>query len=216
MRNKKLLKFIIVCSLLLLVNIKNSYALEEVPTKLVEYITYLFEETKGYDIIDSDSNSVKERFLKENINDYNNKNIKSIYNKILENNFVLTYENETNNLLRASRTVNLTKNFLHTYRFDSVTSVTFEVECYATIRVNDNTGEITSFSGPSVSLNYTSGGLFTSSKLYDVNTSYSWGSSAHRSINFNYKYGLEVVEKGSWGQATTYKTPTYTQTIHGE
>lgn len=187
---------------------------KEVPSKIAEYVTALFEDDKSYDVIDLHEESVKKLFLEDNRNNYNTNNINSIYNYIMDNCLVLTHENT--NYYRASRTVNLTKNYVHTYRFDSVTSVTFEVECYATIRVNDNNGVITSFSGPSVSLTYTSGGLFTSSKLYDVNTSYSWGSSDHRSIDFNYRYGLEVVAKGSWGQATTYRTPSYTQTIHGE
>lgn len=85
-----------------------------------------------------------------------------------------------------------------------------------TIRVNESTGVITSFSGPRVSLKDPAGGAAVSESLYDVSTSYTWGSSAHRSIDFTYKYGYERIEAGSYGMASTYRSPYYTQTIHGE
>ncbi len=55
------------------------------------------------------------------------------------------------------------------------------------IRVNESTGVITSFSGPSVSMYSPAGGGAVSEKLYDINTSYKWGSAAHRSIDFTYR-----------------------------
>ena len=76
------------------------------------------------------------------------------------------------------------------------------------VRVNDATGVITSFSGPSVSLIWSNVGMYCIVNPHNVSTSYSWGSSTHRSITFNYRYALSVQDDGQ-----TYISPTYEKTI---
>lgn len=155
----------------------------------------------------------------------NRKNILIIFLLILQGISVCVFYNIDNELVlvmskvtasRSSKTKNLTKVFNHSYCFNFEKAITFGIECYAVIRVDENTGVITSFSGPSVSLYLPAGGGAISEKLYDINTSYKWGSTAHRSIDFTYKYGYERVEAGSYGTSTTYRTPYYTSVIHGE
>lgn len=217
MKSKKIIIFLSLSLSFIIFNIKSVVAVNNnVPDIVIDYVINLYSNDKNYDIIDKNSISVKKMFLEENINNYKNGNYPDIYSYIKDNDLVLVGLNLTNVSTRASTTKNLTKTFVHTVKFTPEKAVTFAVECYAIIRVNESTGVITSFSGPSITLKDPSGGGAVIEKLYDVSTSYSWGSSAHRSIDFTYKYGYERVEAGSYGTSATYKSPYYTQYIHGE
>lgn len=217
MKLKKLMVFLSLVSCLIALNFKSAFAYNnEVPIIVVEHITNLYENNKNYDVIDENNVSIRDRFIEENIVNYENGNFENIYSNILDNNLVLVISSEKNISTRASTTKNLTKVFIHNIKFNPIKAVTIAVECYATIRVNESTGEITSFSGPTVSLKDPVGGGAVVEKLYDVNTSYKWGSSAHRSIDFTYKYGYERIEAGEYGTATTYRSEYFTRIIHGE
>ena len=92
--------------------------------------------------------------------------------------------------------------------------IEFQVECYAVIRVNDATGVITSFFGPSISLTYFSpSGMAVRGNLDNVNTDYEWVSSAHRGMYFYYNYRAKLEMAENYGMKSTYYTPTYSKTI---
>ncbi len=217
MKTKKIIItfFMIVCLLSLNINVSSAMN-DNVPEFIVEYVTNIFNNNEDYDVIDNKGESVKNSFVIENENYYRDKNFKAIYSQIADNELILVKSSISTISTRASSTKNLTKTYNHTVRFTAEKAATFAVECYTTIRINESTGVITSFSGPRVSLKDPAGGAAVSESLYDVSTSYTWGSSAHRSIDFTYKYGYERIEAGSYGMASTYRSPYYTQTIHGE
>ena len=212
---KKIIMVVMFSLSLLVSTIGSCYAFsEQVPDFVTKQIDCIYSSDFNYDIINNNGVSIKDNFIAENQVNYELGNYENIYNYIIDNELVLVMSKVTAS--RSSNTKNLTKIFTHSYRFSSEKAITFGVECYAVIRVNESTGVITSFSGPSVSMYSPAGGGAVSEKLYDINTSYKWGSASHRSIDFTYRYGYERVEAGSYGMATTYRTPYYTSTIHGE
>ena len=118
--------------------------------------------------------------------------------------FFLTKANKKRN----KKIANFFKNYLQSYFINVIDVYKRQMQCYAVIRVNDATGVITSFSGPSVSLIWSNVGMYCIVNPHNVSTSYSWGSSTHRSITFNYRYALSVQDDGQ-----TYISPTYEKTI---
>ena len=169
----------------------NAMGNQSVPSIIIECIDGIYNNNNiKYSILDEDEKNVEDIFKQENELRYKQKDYEGIYDYISNNEIVFEIKNN-DTLLRASKTYSLTKVFVHTYQFDSEKKFTFGVECYGVVRVNENNGVITSYSGPSVSLYQPSGGGAVSETLASVSTNVSMGST-NRSIVFTYKYAYSV------------------------
>lgn len=210
---KKISKIFVLFALAISISCTNVNALnkQNVPTIIIECIDGIYENNANYNIVDDYNNNIKDNFITNNDSKYKDQDYEAIYDYISNNQ--ITFEIKNNTIQpRESSTYNLTKVFVHTYQFNSGKKYTFGVECYAVVRVNENNGIITSYSGPSISLYQPSGGGGVSESLTSVSTKKELGST-NRSIVFTYSYKYKVVESGSYGQSTTYETPLYTEKI---
>lgn len=187
----------------------------EVSDKFKEVIDKVFDEDQEADVIDVDGNSVKANFISINLQHYTQKNYLQIQSYFEDNLLRVVCENESKPQPRASTSYNNSKLVFHSYVTpDYNYRIEFEAECYAVIRVNEATGVITSFSGPSMYLTYfsPSGGAVLGN-LDSVNTDYEWVSSAHRGMYFYYNYRAKLEVAEMYGMKSTYYTPYYSKTI---
>lgn len=186
----------------------NAMSSDDVPLIIIECIDGIYKYNEVYNINDE---NIKKKFIENNKLKYEKKDYYGIYDYIANNDIVFE-KTGISIQTRASNTYNLTKVFVHTYQFTSEKKYTFAVECYAVVRVNENDGKITSYSGPSVSLYQPAGGGAVSESLSSVSTTKSMGSTK-RSIVFTYEYAYKRIEAGSYGQSNTYTTPIYKKTL---
>ena len=208
MRNiKKITIALLTIMLLIPCTMNNASAQESVSNRFIELIDGIFSNSLNYDVINTSGFRVKDNFIEENRKLYENLDYSSISENFMNNNLTISSIPDMPQT-RVSEAKSLTKNYYHSYRPSNFQKIEFEMQCYAVIRVNDATGVITSFSGPSVSLIWSNVGMYCIVNPHNVSTSYSWGSSTHRSITFNYRYALSVQDDGQ-----TYISPTYEKTI---
>ncbi len=179
-------------------------------------IDAIYSRNKNFTVIDQNENDVLNQFIKDNQINYNLKDYQAILQYQSNLNLTIVKSNVVvgNGIVPyASKTYNLTKEFTDTIKVSSVQSVDVTVQCYAVVRVNENNGVITSFSGPSLSIVSVTSGLLSQSSFYNASTDYKWKSSTHRGITFYYNYGVKIDNYEALGTATTIKTPMYKKTL---
>lgn len=194
----KLAKLSLVCIICLYCNITSSNANQSTNNLFINKTEAVFEEDSGIDVLDQNNNSVKTSFIKENLKAYNDKDYETIneyfirngyhYNEkkiipILESNYFST---------RISSSYYLSSRDTHNFK-QSGFSVSYTVELSSTIRVNESTGVITSYSSPSLSLLESTMG---NGQLTRVSTPVSM-SSSKRSITITGIYSYVVYDNFS-------------------
>lgn len=208
---KKILSCIIVMSMLLTVSCP---VLGKEKSRFEFWTEKIFENDSQYDVVDRNSFSVKNQCYNDNISNYINEEYDKISNYCIENGYAYTRNMEDDGFSNAGNKPNASKSkYVHRDYQEQFTqnnkTITAETILESTLRINDATGVITSYSGPYLSLTYDNAGYAFTTNLIDASTE-AVLSSTKRTITISCSYRVQSVgafQEG--GVVLTYISPVF-------
>ena len=169
------------CSPILAVEQKN---------KFEEWTVQIFNNNYEYDVINIDAQSVRNDFCNNNKINYENGDYETISNYFVDNR--LSYSRNSSKIeLYATTSKPVYKDFLDQFTQNGKT-ITVETRLESTLRVNENTGIIHSYSGPYLSLTYDNAGYAFTTNFVDASTN-AVLSSTGRTVTLSCSYRTQSV-----------------------
>lgn len=202
-KTKKILFLVLALSVFLNCNLISARANEKCYSTVdggvsTEFIDSLFLGDSLYGVENYNQQNMKEIFIDENKENFAKKDYLSIHNYMIENNLVLTREINEPILNEGKERISVSYARSKDYQFSFTRNnipVNYVVRISATFRVNDSTGVITSYSGPTLSLVSTS--INTTAYLQDTSSTYESWSASKRSLSLSQSFTF--VAKGNYG-----------------
>lgn len=155
----------------------------------------LYHELNNTDIVNQEGVSVKEQFIVDTLDYFKDKDYSSIEDYCAENDLSFIRINVVNP--RLSYTQNIHKDQTYSFKSNNIT-VTYTVRISGSVHVNDATGVITSYSGPTVAvIDCSLSSLLASTQLQNVSSNAKL-SSTKRSITMTSSFNFTATGSASY------------------